>query len=116
MSTDHNHVPIQYAACRSFLHAWEFTTVDRSGGEYLQGMRCMRCSTEKTVRISARTGLRQGGNKYKYPEDLNPEVAAYKMPKGTGGLTAEERGQIVLGFVKVHHDEVAARRTKRKKA
>lgn len=115
MFDDHD-VPVEYAACRAWGHAWDFTTVDRSGGEYIQGMRCLRCPTVRSVRINARTGTREHGNKYQYPEDIDPRAVPYKMPKGSGGLTSEERGQVTLGFIKVRYDEVAVRRRRRKKA
>lgn len=93
-------VPTQYQACRAWGHQWSFTTVDKVGGEYIQGMRCTRCTTVRAVRINAVTGLRLHGNSYKYPEQLDPDATPYQMPKGTGGpLTAEERGQVTLADV-----------------
>lgn len=85
-------IPVQYAACRTFLHAWDFTTVDREGGLYIQGLRCLRCGTERHVKINARTGEPKG-NKYDYPD-------GYLI---TGGaLTARERWSLRLSEVKRH--------------
>lgn len=118
VNNNNNHsrtVADQYVACRSWMHAWEFTTVERSGGEYIQGMRCLRCPTEKTVRINARTGMREHGSTYKYPEQLDPNAAPYQMPKDSGGaLTSEERGEIMLQFVGA--GDMLRKRRARKKA
>lgn len=112
-------VPARYAACRTWQHAWDFTTVKKEGIEYIQGLRCIRCGTERAVRISSKDGDRVGGNKYMYPEDLNPEAEPYKMPKDSGGmLTADERSAIRLMEVKAHYgavrDQVAQQRARKK--
>lgn len=85
-------IPVHYQACRTFNHAWEFTTVKRDGREYVQGLRCMRCATERFVKIDARTGEPRG-NRYDYPE-------GYVIKGGT--LTARERAQLRLLEVKRH--------------
>jgi hypothetical protein len=94
-------VPHQYARCRAWGHAWDFTTVSRASGEYIQGMRCVACGTERFVRINGRTGTREHGNRYSYPEDLSHEAIPYKLPHGSGGaLTADERGAVTLEEIK----------------
>ena len=105
-------VPDEYVQCRGWSHLeWVFTTLEREGGEYVQGLRCLACGTEKKVRRNARTGRRKPGNKYIYPEDLNPEAVPYKMPKGSGGVfTAEERDAVAMIDIKSRLDEVAARK------
>lgn len=113
-------VPHQYVACRSWGHAWDFTTVDAVGGrngEFLQGLRCLRCGTHRSVAISRRNGVRESRG-YKYPEQLNPEAEPYQMPKDTGGaLTAEERGQCTLEEIEARYtgtvDEIAKRRQRK---
>ena len=109
-------VAAQYAMCRTWQHAWDYTSVERQGGEYVQGLRCIRCGTERFVKVDARTGDR-GGNRYVYPEDQDRNAVPYKMPKGTGGaLSVDERAAIRLEEVKVHYaairDELARRRRK----
>lgn len=116
MSFDRD-VPTEYLNCRSWGHSWTFTTVDRVKGEFIQGMKCRECFTHREVRISTRTGLREAGNRYRYPEDLFDDVVPYKMPKGTGGpLTAEERGRATLLEIQHRYDELASRRGKRRRA
>lgn len=73
--------------CRVFQHAWDYTTVKKDGGNWLQGLVCIRCGTERFMRINARTGLPEG-NKYKYPEGY--------LFHGGGALTTEERGELRL--------------------
>lgn len=110
-------VPDRYAHCRAWGHSWEHTTVDKLTGEYIQGMKCVHCDTHRSVRVSRRTGLREHGNKYQYPEDQDKEAVPYKLPKGTGGaLTSEERGQVTLHDIEGRYDEVSARRRSRKRA
>lgn len=111
-------VPTQYAACRTWGHAWDFTTVDKLKGEgYRQGLRCVRCKTERTIIISLGTGLR-GHNSYKYPEQLYDNATPYQMPKGSGGaLSMEERGICALEEIEARYkgltDEVAVARKRR---
>lgn len=112
-------VPAIYAMCRTWQHAWDYTSVKRDGGEYIQGMRCTRCGTEKQVKINAKSGYREGGNRYVYPEDMNPEAEAYKMPKDSGGaLSQDERAAVRLEEVLSHFaaDDLAPKRRARKKA
>lgn len=57
----------EHRMCRVFQHAWDYTTVKREGKDYLQGLICIRCGTERFVRINSRTG-EIGGARYKYAE------------------------------------------------
>ena len=100
----------RYSTCRTWQHAWEPTTVERQGGEYVQGLRCLRCTTERFVKVNARTGHRDG-NKYLYPEGY--------LLKGGGALTADERAEIRLAEVKGYlaaRDELAHRRRTTRRA
>lgn len=107
-------VPDSYAHCRAWGHSWDFTTVDKVTGEFIQGMKCVNCGTHRSVRISLRTGLRERGNKYTYPEDQDKEAVPYKMPKNSGGaLTSEERGQVTLHEIQSRYDELRARRKRK---
>ena len=115
MPASYRDVPDQYAHCRAWGHSWQFTTVDKVTGEFIQGMTCVNCDTHRSVRISLRTGLREYGNKYTYPEDMDKEAVPYKMPKGSGGaLTANERGQVTLHEIQSRYDELSARRRRKK--
>jgi hypothetical protein len=110
-------VPSQYTTCRAWGHNWTFTTVQRAQGEFIQGMRCLGCGTERWVTINSKNGMREHGNKYKYPEQLDKEAAPYQLPKDTGGhFTAEERGACTLEDVKSRYaardNELAKRRRK----
>ena len=117
MPSNFRDVPHEYAHCRAWGHSWEHTTVDKVSGEFIQGMKCVHCGTHRSVRISLRTGLREHGNAYKYPEQLDKEAVPYQLPKGTGGaLTSEERGQVTLHEIQSRYDELSARRKKRKRA
>lgn len=114
MSKSFRDVPDQYAHCRAWGHSWDFTTVDKASGEYIQGMKCIHCGTHRAVRISLRTGLREHGNTYTYPEDQDKEAVPYRMPKGSGGaLTSEERGNVTLHEIQSRYDELRARRRRR---
>ena len=100
-------LPTEYATCRTWQHAWEPTTVERKGGEYIQGLRCIRCTTERFVRVDARTGER-AGNRYLYPD-------GYTLKSG-GALSAEERAELRLFEVTGHlatRDELSRRRRRR---
>jgi len=109
-------VPDRYAHCRAWGHAWNFTTVDKAGGEFIQGMKCGNCGTHRSVRINQRTGLREHGNSYTYPEDMDKEAEPYKMPKGSGGaLTSKERGNVTLHEIQARYDELSARRSRRRR-
>lgn len=98
----------RYSTCRTWQHAWEPTTVERRGGDYVQGLRCLRCTTERFVKVNARTGDR-AGNRYLYPEGY--------VLKGGGSLTARERAEIRLAEVRGYlaaRDELAHRRRSRR--
>lgn len=86
-------VPEQFAMCRTFLHAWNYTTVEQKGRELIQGLQCLRCGTIRYVKIDGRTGERKG-NTYDYPD-------GYVLSEG-GPLSAKERAVIRLGEVKRH--------------
>ncbi|ALF02174.1 hypothetical protein SEA_LADYBIRD_33 [Mycobacterium phage LadyBird] len=79
--------------CRVFQHAWDYTTVKRDGKHFLQGLVCIRCGTERFMKIDARTGL-PGGNSYKYADGY--------LFKGGGALTTQERGELRLIEVTGH--------------
>jgi hypothetical protein len=86
-------VPTEYAMCRTFLHAWDFTTVKQDGRRLIQGLVCLRCGTVRYMRIDSRTGERLG-NSYDYPD-------GYVLAEG-GPLSAKERASIRLDEVKRH--------------
>lgn len=86
-------VPAQYAMCRTFLHAWDFTTVKQDGRQLIQGLVCLRCGTVRYMKIDGRTGERKG-NTYDYPD-------GYVLSEG-GPLSARERASLRLSEVKRH--------------
>lgn len=83
----------EYRMCRVFQHAWDYTTVKRSGGNYLQGLICIRCGTERFVKIDARTGL-SSGSRYTYAPNY--------LFKGGGALSVEERAELRLVEITGH--------------
>lgn len=79
--------------CRTFLHAWDPTTVKKDGRNLIQGLVCLRCGTIRSVRIDSRTGERKG-NAYDYPDNY--------LLDGGGALTQRERAALRLAEVKRH--------------
>lgn len=86
-------VKAQHRMCRVFMHAWDYTTVKKDGHHFLQGLVCIRCGTERWVKINARTG-EIGGARYRYAEGY--------LLKGGGMLTAHERAELRLAEVAGH--------------
>ena len=91
----------EHRMCRVFQHAWEYTTVAREGKDYLQGLICIRCGTERIIKINARTG-ELGGARYRYAEGY--------LIHG-GAMTADERADLRLAEVAGH---MPVRRRRRK--
>lgn len=87
-------VAAKYRMCRVYGHAWDYTTVKRDKGEFIQGLRCMRCSILRDVRISALSGDRLGNNRYDYSQ-----APGYLFKSG-GPLTPEERSELRLAEVR----------------
>jgi len=100
-------IPPEFARCRTFGHAWDFTTVTKKGNELIQGLRCMRCETERFTTINARTGDSQG-NSYSYAEGY--------QRKGMGAMTPRERSALRLAEVKRHMGAVQRHLRKQGKA
>lgn len=88
-------VPEEFRPCRIFGHAWDFTTVKRDGKSFVQGLQCLRCPTERHIKVNAMTGLPEG-NKYDYPD-------GYLLKGGGGALSQQERGELRLSVVKVRY-------------
>jgi hypothetical protein len=86
-------VPAEYGMCRTWQHAWDYTTVKRKGRDLVQGLACIRCGTMKTVKIDSRTGERLA-NYYDYPDN-------YTLKEG-GSMTQRERAALRLSEVKRH--------------
>lgn len=106
-------VPDQYAKCRGWGHThWQFTTVTRAAGEYRQGLVCVDCGTERSVKIDLETGIRK--NKYTYPEDHDAKAVPYKMPEG-GPLTSDERAAIILGEIEGRYRSNGHRKPRKKR-
>lgn len=82
-----------YRMCRVFGHAWDYTTVKRDGGEYVQGLVCIRCTTERFIRIDPRSG-ETNGSRYTYAEGY--------LFRGGGALTPQERSELRLTEVTGH--------------
>lgn len=61
-------IPETHLECRDFGHAWAPTSVHRDAdANYLQGMSCRRCGTEK-VRKFDQGGYLLGSSRYVYAE------------------------------------------------
>lgn len=73
--------------CRVFGHAWDTTTVKKSGKEFVQGLVCLRCDTLRFIKVNTRTG-ETSGNRYDYPD-------GYLFHEG-GALTPRERSELRL--------------------
>lgn len=84
---------VLHAKCRVLGHAWDYTTVAIEGPFYIQGLRCLRCSTKRKMKIGKRDG-RPRGNRYEY-------VPGYLIP---GGLSLPERDRVRLREIKRHLD------------
>ena len=69
------------------------TTARREQGEYVQGMVCIRCRAQRSVRIDARNGDRLGSGSYDYHN------ARGYLLKGGGPLAAEERSELRLAEI-----------------
>lgn len=83
----------EHRMCRVFGHAWDYTTVKRDSGSYLQGLACIRCSTERVMKINPRTG-ETNGSRYTYADGY--------LFKGGGALTPTERSELRLIEVTGH--------------
>lgn len=79
--------------CRSFGHAWDYTTVEKRGREFIQGLKCIRCETERFIGIDSRSGETKG-NRYLYADGY--------LFHGGGALTPEERAELRLAEVSGH--------------
>jgi hypothetical protein len=87
-------VPVEYAMCRTFMHAWDYTTVKKDGRHLIQGLVCLRCGTVRSFKIDSRTGEIKG-NAYSYPEN-------YLLDDGGGALSAKERAALRITEVRRH--------------
>ncbi|WNN95713.1 hypothetical protein SEA_DIMINIMUS_3 [Mycobacterium phage Diminimus] len=85
--TEDRVVKPQHRMCRVFGHAWDYTTVKKEGVAYIQGLICIRCSTERFLRIHSRTGETKG-SRYSYADGY--------LFKGGGALTPTERSELRL--------------------
>lgn len=83
----------EYRACRALGgHGWLPTTFEFDRAQYKQGMRCMRCKTNKVMIIGLDGEIKR--NVYEYPEDY--------LLDGGGALTAQERAKLRVMELKVH--------------
>lgn len=86
-------VRAEYRMCRVIGHAWDYTTVKQDGREFLQGLVCLRCRTERFLRINARSGV-TNGSRYSYSDGY--------LFKGGGALTPDERAELRLAEITGH--------------
>lgn len=93
MAKSERQVQAEHRMCRVFMHAWEYTTVKREGGVYLQGLTCIRCGTERFMKVDPKTGEIRGA-RYRYSEGY--------LLKGGGALSHEERAELRLVEVAGH--------------
>lgn len=86
-------VPGHFRMCRVLGHAWDYTTVKRVGGEFVQGLTCLRCETLRYIKVNTRTG-EASGSRYSYPD-------GYLFHEG-GALTPRERARLRLSEIRAH--------------
>lgn len=86
-------VRAEYRMCRVFNHAWDYTTVKRVDGELVQGLVCIRCSTERFIRMDPLSG-ETNGSRYAYADGY--------LFHGGGALTPQERAELRLTEVLGH--------------
>lgn len=91
MTKPANNLPHKYVKCRLLGHAWDYTTVQRDGRNLIQGLRCLRCGTERKVTINGRTGVNLRNN-YNYAPN-------YTVP---GGMSARDRAELRLEEFRQH--------------
>ncbi|ASR75850.1 hypothetical protein J4U02_gp003 [Mycobacterium phage Aziz] len=84
---DERLVSPKHRMCRVFGHAWDYTTVQKDAGNFIQGLVCIRCTTERFMKIDARTGETKG-SRYGYADGY--------LFKGGGALTPTERSELRL--------------------
>ncbi len=82
---------VLHAKCRILGHSWDYTTVRIEGPYYIQGLRCLRCSTKRSMKIGKRDG-RPRGNRYEY-------IPGYLIK---GGLSSPERDRVRLREIRSH--------------
>lgn len=99
-------VPLEYRECRTIQHAWRYTTVEVDGGDYVQGLGCTRCGTERFVRIDSRTGELHG-SRYHYGRGY--------LLRG-GGLDPGERAILRLQAVEAQFSGQKVAKPKRKRS
>lgn len=58
---------VQHTWCRAFGHAWDPSDVVEQGGTFDVTIKCGRCTTSRSFRLTRR-GERDGGNRYRYPK------------------------------------------------
>ena len=90
MANDNRTVNPHHRMCRIWGHAWDYTTVKQQGREYLQGLACIRCGTERYVTINTRTGEAKSA-RYRYAD-------GYLFTAG-GSLTPNERAELRLAEI-----------------
>lgn len=76
----------EFVECRALAHAWRYTTVDRDGRKFIQGLECGRCRTAKYVTLNHRGEVER--TRYRYPN-------GYLMP-GADLTSARGRGELRL--------------------
>lgn len=86
-------VRADHRMCRVFGHAWEYSNVKRLGDVYLQGLACIRCSTERFIKIDPRSGETKG-SRYAYADGY--------LFHGGGALTPQERSELRLEEILGH--------------
>ena len=97
-------IAAEYRMCRIFGHARGTHDGQAQAGRYVQGMVCIRCRAQRSVRIDARNGDRLGSGGYDY------QAAPGYLLKGGGPLTPQERSELRLLGVRGHLRRVRRRR------
>jgi hypothetical protein len=103
--------PAQALKCRDKGHRWGDEPYDIEGSRrkgFVRFWKC-KCGAMLEEHLDTHGVPLPGETKLKYPE-------GYLMPKGTGRLSREDRGQIRLANIEAQQHRLALRALKQKKA
>ena len=83
---------LDHLQCRDFGHSWRPFSAwfHQEHKEFVQTLRCQRCTSTRTRYLSARGAIIQSS--YDYAD-------GYTMPRGLGRMTGEDRDHIRLQSV-----------------
>ena len=77
--------------CRTIGHAWTYDDVVKKGSDFVQSLRCLRCTSHKIVHLDRNGDVKGRGYHY---------VAGYLL--GAGHLDDDDRRRLRLRTAKSH--------------